>query len=430
LLPWWLLWGAGVALVPLGGLLVPGDGNPFPLAVNLPVRTGLLLWIVWGAAFASMFAAMLGLRTVGARTVAAAQLCAGIFVATLTFAAPSPDPYTYVTYGEIDRGGHDPWRPYHATVVDDATRVAVHAWGNPVGAAPYGPLFILGERALLAVVPHDATRTLILVHRYVALLAAVGITLLVRGPRVAFWGLHPLVLFVFPVSGHNDALMLVLVALSLRVRSAFLAGIAIGAAGMVKIVGLGSLLFRPSKTIVVTFAGAGAAIAGFLALQPHAATLAPVIRVTEHRHFGGGSPAYLIEKVFDALHFAEPRYAALLVLLWLTLLCLYRVRKPWSRRDASLYAALIVVALSPFVFANYVCWVLFPALWASRAIRGVALTFSGAAWLYYLPEMPADRPHGVTVALWLPVAFACAYYFIAPRLREAQLRRTAIPESA
>jgi hypothetical protein len=420
---WWTMWGTGVLIVPIAGWLVPRDGLPYPVVFMVPGRAGVLLWVAWGVAFGLMFGAMLGLRRAGFRTVAVAQLCAGLFVATFTPAAPSSDPYSYIVYGETAQRGGNPWQRIRVTTDYDAMRVAARSAEDAhfVGPSTYGPLFMLAERALVAVVPKTATARLVLIERYLATFAAVGVTLLVRGPRIAFWGLHPLVLFLFPVAAHNDVLMLLLLAASLRIRNAFFSGVALGAAAAVKLVAIGALVFRP-KRMIVQGIGAALTIGALLVLQPKAATLGPLLHVSMHSGYGGGSVIFVAEKFLTALHLADPKLTAQLLLLGTLLLVLYRVRRRWSRRDASLYGVLILLGLSPFVWINYVSWALFPALWASRPIRGVALTLSGAAWILNLGIFTASRPHGTTVILWICVAFAALYFLGVPRLRRTHRR--------
>jgi hypothetical protein len=425
----WIVWGIGVALVPVTSVLVPRDGSPYSLVLFLPERSGLLVWASWGLAFGLMFFGMLGLRAVSVRTVAIAQLCASLFIATLTVAAPSTDPFTYVVYGEIAQHGGNPWKPSLVTPNDEVTRVAIRAWENPLGATPYGPLFILGERALLAVVPHTSTHALILAQRFVALLAAIGVTLLVRGPRIAFWGLHPLVLFEFALGAHNDVLMLLFVAASMRIRQPFLSGIAMGLAPMVKIIAFGALLFRPRKGLAAALLGVAVVAVALFALEPKAATFAPMLHVAGNARFDGGTPTYVIQKLLERVHLPNPKLAAQILLVSTVLVLLYRARRRWSRRDAAVYGAMILFALLPIVNLNYVSWILFPTLWASRGIRGVALTLTAAAWLLDLGVFMNHHPHGITLAFWGAVALAYVYFIVlAPKTGDA--RRIALKLSA
>jgi hypothetical protein len=415
--PWWVVWSTGVAILPLASVLVPRDGTPYPVVLFLPSLVGTLLWLSWGLALGLMFVGMLLLRAASVRTVVLAQTFASLFIATLTVAAPSGDPYSYVVYGQIAMHGENPWQPSRLPINDDATRIAAHSWGT-LGGSTYGPLFILGERALAGVVPHTSTRTLILVQRYVAALAAVGVTLLVRGPRIAFWGLHPLVFFEFALGAHNDVLMLLLIAASMRIRHSFLSGIAIGLGAMVKIVAFGTLLFRPKKSIVPTLLGVAVAVIALLAIEPQAATLAPVLHTTGQHDFGqGGTLTYLIQKPLESLHVAHPRLVAQVSLISAVLVLLYRTRRRWSRRDAPLYGAMTLLAIAPILTSNYVSWILLPALWASRPIRGVALALTAAAWLLNLGFFSADHTHGITLAFWGTVALAYGYFFIVARPR-------------
>jgi hypothetical protein len=431
LLAWWIVWGTGVAIVPLASLLVPRGGTPFPVLPLLAEPARVLICTSWSLAFGLMFLGMLGLRAANVRTVALAQICASMMIASLTLAAPSTDPFSYVVFGQIDRRGDNPWQPTHVTPSDDVSRVAVEAWKNPFGPAPYGPLFILGERALVSVVPHTSTHTLIVVQRYVAALAAVGVTLLVRGPRIAFWGLHPLVLFEFALGAHNDVVMLLLIAASMRIRQSFFSGIAIGLAPMVKIVALGALLFRSKKGLIPSLLGVAVTFVALLAIEPKAATLGPELHVAGNSTMGGGSPTYLIQKPLESMHVPYPRLAAQVIIMSGLAVALYGTRRRWSRRDAPLYGAMAMLAILPFLLPNYVCWVLLPTLWASRPLHGVALALSGAAWLLSLGVyMPNNRPHGLTLMFWGAVVLAYVYFFILARHRRVAGRTAVIPAAS
>jgi hypothetical protein len=417
-LPWWIAWSIGVAIVPATSLLVPRDGTPFPLVLFLPDRTGLLVWSSWALAFGLMFLGMLGLRGAKLRSVVIAQLCASVVVATLTVAAPSSDPFAYAAWGEVEQRGANPWQPTPVTVNDDVMRVATQSWGNPIGAATYGPLFILAERTLLRFIPHTSTRELILVQRYLAAFAAIGVTLLVRGPRVAFWGLHPLVLFAFPLSAENDVFMLLLVAASMRIRQSFISGVALGLAAMVKLVAVGNIVFKQKRQIVATSLGMAVAAAALLAIEPKAATLTPLLHVAQQHQFGqGGTPTYLLQNLLESTRLPYPRLVAQAIVMATVLVLLYRTRRRWSRRDAALYGAMLLFAILPISNFNYVSWILFPALWASRPIRGVALTLTGAAWLLVLGVFMARHPHGITLVFWAVVALAYGYFFVLARDR-------------
>jgi hypothetical protein len=428
LLPWWIVWGTGVAIVPLASLLVPRGGNPLPVIQFLPARPQLLLSASWTLAFGLMFLGMLGLRGTNVRTVALAQICASLLVASMTLAAPSTDQFSYVVFGEIDRHGENPWQPTRVTTNDEVTRVAMESWPNPFPPTPYGPLFILGERALLGVVPHTATYTIIVAQRCVGALAAVGVTLLVRGPRIAFWGLHPLALFEFTLGAHNDVVMLLLIAASMRIRQSFFSGIALGLAPMVKIVALGALLFRSKKGLIPSLLGVVVAIVALLAIEPKAATLAPLLHLAGNARMEGGSPTYLIQKPLESMHLPHPRLAAQIIVISALAVFLYRTRRRWSRRDAPLYGVMILLATLPFLTSNYVSWMLLPTLWASRPLRGVALALTGAAWLLSLGGfMPNNRPHGFTLIYWGAVVLAYGYFFILARPRRDVGRQAVVP---
>jgi hypothetical protein len=246
----WLIWTAGVLLIPLTALLVPRGVGPYAIVDKLGGYTGMMIWAGWGIGIALMFFGMIRLRSISVRTAVAAQLCASAVIALLTVALASSDVYSYIVDGESAMHG---WGNGVIPVTDDSTCVAVAIWGNPVGPTPYGAAFILFERTLLALVPHTATQALVLVHRFVAAFAAIGVTLLIRGPRVALWAINPFVLFEFPLNGHNDVLMLFLIAASMRIRQSLLSGFMVGLAGMVKVVALGALAFRRRGFLAAVF---------------------------------------------------------------------------------------------------------------------------------------------------------------------------------
>lgn len=420
---WWLIWAAGVAAIPLTSFFVPRDGTPYPVVYALPERTGLVVWAGWGAGFALMFAGMLGLRGIRVRTAVIAQVCASVTIATLTIAAPSSDPYTYVVYGEIAQHGDNPWLWNRVAVDDDVTRVATTAWGNPVGPVPYGSAFLLGERALLHLVPHTSTRTLLLVERYVAALAAIGVTLLIRGPRIAFWALHPLVLFEFALGAHNDALMLLLVAASMRMHKPFLAGFAIGLAAMVKVVALGNLLLQRRAAIAVTAAGAALGVVTLLALEPQAATLGPQLHLVPQ----GPAPTFAVEKILEARRIAHPELAARIIVVFAAIALVLATRARWSRRDAPVYGVALVIAAAPLFYPWYATWALMPALFASRPLRGIVLALTAAVYLLDLSLFSAregNHFHGITAVFWSVVAVSVASSVIAARRR--RIRRVAL----
>ena len=74
LLPWWVVWSIGVAIVPLTSVLVPREGSSYPVVPFVPDPARLLVCISWTLAFGLMFLGMLGLRAVNVRTVVIALL--------------------------------------------------------------------------------------------------------------------------------------------------------------------------------------------------------------------------------------------------------------------------------------------------------------------------------------------------------------------
>jgi hypothetical protein len=383
----WALWWFGVLLVPLAGIvMVAAKGHCagfWPTDIVTHQRcVGLvpgIVWAMWLAAFAAMTIGMLGLERASLRAVAIAQLFAGLaFAATPTM--PTADAYQYHVYGDASRTW-SPWQPSRLVPDRESTATGLRIWGNPPQPSPYGPLFVLYERGLLAAFPALGADQLIYVERSVDVFALLAMTLLLRGPRIAWWALHPLVLFEFAVAAHCDVLMLLLLAISIRSRSAILAGVAIGASGMIKLVGLGASAFRigalPSALVTV---------AVFLALFPAAATLAPQQAAT----IGfGGSPALLAATLLKAMHVpgAEAIARWSVVLAGVITVCALRVQ----RRDVPVHATLLLIGCSTWIVPWYLTWVVFAARFAHR--RAAIAAYCIASGSLVLESVNQVSPH-------------------------------------
>jgi hypothetical protein len=393
----WILWWFGVALVPLSGLIMTFGTRRcsgfWPTDVVTHHRcvgaVPAIVWLMWLLAFACMTAAMIGLERAKFRTVVLAQAVAGIlFVFTPTM--PTADAYQYHIYGAM-LGHSSPWRP--APLVTDRPAVAtgLRIWGNPPLPAPYGPLFVLYEHELGESFPRLSADQLIYIERVVGLLAALAITVLLRGPRVAWWALHPLILFEFAVAAHCDVFMLGFLAASVRLRNPIAAGIAIGCSAMVKLVGLGASAFR-----IGTLPYALATAAAIIAFFPTAATLAPAAAAASGF---SGSPALFVIVLVHALHVPQPEAVTRAVVLALGIVVAISLRS--GRRDAPLYGTLLFILCSTWIIPWYLTWLVFASRFAHRRTAVAAALIASASLVLEAKNQFANRIELVQAFLFL-----------------------------
>jgi hypothetical protein len=395
----WALWWCGVFLIPVSGavmLLDRGHCTGFwPTDVVTHHRcvdtSASMVWLMWLVAFACMTVAMFRLERAGLRSVLFAQLIAGI-VFCVTPTMPTADAYQYHLYGEISQRWN-PWQPTWLVSARESSATGLRIWGNPPQPSPYGPILVIYERGLLEAFPALSADQLIYVERCVSLMAMVAVTFLLSGPRVAWWALHPLVLFEFAVATHVDVLMLLLLAVSLRSSNAILAGIALGASGMVKIIGLGAAAFR-----VAALPAALVTVGVFLALFPGAVTLAPLGIATAGY---SGSPALVVLTLLRALHvpdaaaFAQGAVVGGGILLATTL----RVQ----RRDIPVYATLILIMCATWVVPWYLTWLVFAARFAHRRTAVAAAVIAAASLILESKNQVGGRTELLATFVFLTV---------------------------
>lgn len=387
---WWIVWWTGVAIVPISGIIVIAAAKTctgfFPVGTSAdhgcrsPVTA--LVWGLWLIAFACMTIPLTRFDNLRLRTVVIVQLIAGIaFLATPM--QPTADPYLYHLYGLI--GAHwDPWHP--VAIVSDRPAIAagLQLWHNPPIASAYGPLVAWYEHGLLALLPGLGADQLVVVERGVALAAALAVTVLLRGPRIAMWALHPLVLYEFALAAHCDVLMLVLLALSIRLRNAVFAGIAIGLSGMVKVVGLGAVAFRwaaiPSAVLTV---------AVFALADPRFLSLTALYGAV----YGfSGSPELVVAVFAKSLfHARAPELIARILVIAAVVACAIALRV--QRRSAPAYAVLLVLAASSWIVPWYLTWALFAARYAHRPTAIAISTIAAGAMILEAPNEVSA--HGV-----------------------------------
>lgn len=410
----WTLWAAGAALFPCGALLVPRGASPVGLANFLAGAPGIALWAVWAVGIALMVCAMRMLRGTPLRTVVVAQFLASVAVAALTTTTPSTDPYLYVELGHIQATGGDPWGlPFRAQSPETVAAFYADATASRSSVPPmpssYGPAFVGFEAALSRLEPSASFAAWVYVHRALSLAAAVAISCLIRGPRIAYWGLNPLVIVEFAIAGHNDALMLLLVALAMRVRSSLGAGLLVGIAGMVKIPALATAAFirRP----LLTIAGAGCAVLVLIAAFPRALTATAFAGQAQIR---ANSLAVGLASLLSRLRCPHADVVSPLLILAAIVLAVRLSGRRWSRRNGPAAASLALLAITPYLQSWYLTWPLFCAPWISRKLRILVVAAAALGWLFDIETISLTPPHFVALAFWLPLLALGLWLYIKP----------------
>jgi hypothetical protein len=203
------------AVAPYPGGRLHGDVTPFLVLLAVAFAVYLVgLWAVRrGAAFAAVFAAACAIQLT--------PLAGPLFL--------SSDSWTYWSYARV----HDPYRD---TPADDAvsSRWAGRAYLRE--SSPYGPVWSLVSRPAGLTASADAAAW---GFRTLAALAVLGATWLLARRRAfaaALVGWNPVVALHFAGGGHNDALMIALVAVALALgeRASQRAGVAWALAALVK----------------------------------------------------------------------------------------------------------------------------------------------------------------------------------------------------
>ncbi|GAA3541874.1 hypothetical protein GCM10022222_26940 [Amycolatopsis ultiminotia] len=189
----------------------PGSGNALATAV-LYLGVGLLLaaWVRLGHFVRAGFA---NARDV-TRTV-------WLWAAPLLFAPPlfSTDLYTYLAQGAVAHAGLDPYTHVPAEIPGAITENAAGHWLSV--PSPYGPLFILVVKSVVAVTGDNPllaaflTRLVFVTGLALLCLALPVLCRFLGGlPEHALWigAANPLVLLHLVSGGHNDLLMIGLLA--------------------------------------------------------------------------------------------------------------------------------------------------------------------------------------------------------------------------
>jgi hypothetical protein len=309
----------------------------------------------------------------------------------------------------MQAGGYDPWHPPRVDPADEYAVQTRTVLKDPTIAAVYGPAFIAIETALARLVPHASFAAAVWTHRALSLTAACLVTMLLRGPRIALWGLNPLVMISFAVAGHNDALMLLFVAAALRARSAWLAGGAIGIAATIKLPAAGVLFFvsdRPRKIA----AALGIAALMFLAF-PHALAQTPFVTQSE---FQGNSPAGAFLRVLSEHHV---RFASIVApAIASAIVAFITFFRGWSvsRRNAAGACAFALLATSVYIQSWYFTWPLFCAAWVSRKLRFLIVAASGLAWMLDFGITTTLPLHLPSFGFWIPLVAIALVLFVVP----------------
>ena len=182
-----------------------------PVAVRpggLPAGHDRLFLVLLAGAFAAYLAGLWLLRR-GGRFAAVAALACAVQLAPL--AAPllvSTDAWTYWSYARV----HD---PYHGTPAGDAVsaRYAGRAYLDETSA--YGPAFSLASRPVGLTASPDVASYAFRVAAALAVMLTTWVVSRRRPFAAALVGWNPLVAVHFAGGGHNDALMMALVAAAL-----------------------------------------------------------------------------------------------------------------------------------------------------------------------------------------------------------------------
>ena len=351
----WATWWVGAVTFPVASRLLPRDNLPIPALHH----HALELMLVWMVAFALMAFAMWRLRHVGLKAMLVVQLVGGAIVAS-SLAMPSLDVYAYLGYGDMLLHGENPWQPPLLPLRSPLVEADVIVWGNPPSASAYGPTFVAFQAAIVGMFSKLPVWVLVYLDRGVSLLAAVGVTALLRGPRIRFWALNPFVLYNFGLEAHNDVLFLFLIACSLRVRSAVVAGVAIGIASGIKFVAIAAVAYRKRWV----------AISGLLTMLLTALLVPHYREVVGALGDTGGqfhhSISWVIYVSLRRFQVAETvaKSATYASVAFLALLCAIGLR--CGKRDAfAVYATLFVLAI-PTIWPWYFAWPLFAAITTAR----------------------------------------------------------------
>lgn len=375
---------------------------PGVLAQPIPVVTawggpGVLAWLLYAATMcvagvfyvAVLFAARH--RAIARTTVAIATLLAALSAFAFRFMFSS-DVYAYAAYGALAATHQD---PYLVRSFPPAQLVDIH-WSAAIGyewpslpACVYGPAFVSLARAIVLATHFDLGQTL-LALRLLEIAAFVGAIALAPSTLLAIAvGLNPVVLSTV-AEGHNDALILLLIALSyLLARSApGVAGVLAGWTTLLKATGGIAALALAYVLPERRFAwGVAAGIALSIVLQFAATHLAGGYQSFAPTDFVGTPQAAVAVALRGAL--------ALGLVFWALLLA-----GRGARARALAAAALAIWALYPNDYPWYGVWLLPLAAATLDQPEGPALlmlTFTST--LRYLSDVFGYAP----AAPWIEV---------------------------
>jgi hypothetical protein len=350
---------AGVGAFAIGGALAP----PGPRGIEdvlLYARGGAVVVFAWWtlglACFAFGWHALRRERRLA--IIVSVQLALGLALLACVQRLPSSDVYAYRFYGETLLHGANPFvlGSQLGATQHPAIAAMVTLYGNPPIGSAYGPVFLAVQAGIAALLGVAAPlRTGAVVQRLLALAAFAATTALVPRPRRTLWALNPFLLFEFALGGHNDALMLALIACAVRARNAGLGGLAIAAATGVKAVALAAAFALPRAGAIA------AAICGAAAVALLGTAQNPLLPLATQ----GGR--------------LGPLWTAVRMLAGIAI-AIVIARMPRRRAERGLTIALALVALVPVTHPWYGAWFAFAALWAGRARVRLALTLQTALW--------------------------------------------------
>jgi hypothetical protein len=338
-------------------------------------RLGLLFVVLLGAAFAA-YAVGLALVRRGARFATVFVLACAIQCAPL--AAPlliSTDAWTYWSYARL----HD---PYTQTPSEDRVS-APHAGAAYLHeTSVYGPAFSLVSKPVAST---SSANTAAWTFKVAATLCVLVATWLVARRRpfpAALVGWNPVVAVQFAGGGHNDALMVALVAAALalgdrgRLRWA---GASWSLAVLVKWV---PLVLLPLRALEARATGRRIDHAGFAVTTMLTLALATAL----WRFHWVGALAPLARDAARQTSYALPQRTGL---PWWVFAAAYAVLYAWLLRAAARGRARLALALAlllpalPYLIAWYVLW---PLTLSAYDEDDAATVFTLALCAYLLPQ--------------------------------------------
>ncbi len=415
------LLGPSAAVVPLPSGAFPLGASLHPSAWAVTMLLGLAVTLSVVATAAGWSALRQGWAPSPARLLLAGLVAAGVLA--LVPPVGGADVLSYAAYGHIAGQGFDVYTVRPSSLTDPFARSVEDPWRSTPSV--YGPLATAEQAAIVRVASGNlrlAVGLLDLVNAAAFALAG-WLLFLLAGPddgrrrrAVLAFGLNPMLLFAVVSGGHIDALAVLAVvgALALLRRSPWWAGIAGGAAVLVKLTaglplaGWAWLLGRPwrepggglRKATTLAAGAVGAVGAGYLGFGLHA--LAQARKASNF--VSVGTPWRPVRSVLQAV--AGHGVASLLVSvgsLGLAVLLVARLARDLPETgDADPVAAAaragLVVALAwtlatPYVLAWYdaLPWALLALLPPSRHHR-ILLAHTGMLAFAYLPGRVVALP--------------------------------------